>query len=126
MEIRKDLPVHYRYDDYALASGLEIRVNKFYPVRETKCCYFVISKWQQVLNNPRQRRVLKGALRGYCHPTMEAALYSYKKRKEAQIRHNEFALAKASRALAALKDVKSGFDKVFAGRPDYWDQLDFE
>lgn len=133
MEIQKDLPIHYRYDDYAHEQGLVIKVTKFFPIRETKCCYFVISEHSFVLNqkhfiwpNPRVRKVLKGALRGYCHPSMEAALYSYKKRKEAQIRHNEFALAKAEQALKSLSGIKEGFNKLDAGRPDYWDQLVFD
>lgn len=133
MEIQKDSPTHYRYNDYAHEAGLEIKVTRFFPVRETKCCYFVISEHEIVHNlknfihpNPRVRKVLKGALRGYCHPTMEDALYSYKKRKEAQIGHNEFALAKANRSLAALEGVDSGFNKLSAGRPDYWDQLNFD
>lgn len=132
MEIRKDLPIHYRYNDYAHESGLEIKVSKFFPVRETKCCYFVISEHDYISErdfiypNPRVRKVLKGALRGHCHTSMDTALHSYKKRKEAQIRHNEFALAKAKQALTALSVIREGFNSLSAGRPAYWDQLVFE
>jgi len=132
MEIQKDLPTHYRYDDYAHKDGVEIKVTKFFPIRETKCCYFVIcerdyiSEKDFIYPNPRIRRVMKGALRGYCHPTIDSALYSYKKRKESQIGHNEFALAKAKAALNRLAGVKSGLDSFDAGRPDYWDQLNFD
>ena len=132
MEIQKDLPMHYRYEDCAHEDGLTIEVRKFYPVGETRCFYLVINEWQKhslsIGHNkkPKVRRVSKNASRSYCHSSMDKALYSYKKRKQSQIGHNEFALAKAKAALNRLEGVKSGLDSFDAGRPDYWDQLNFD
>ena len=44
-EIRKDLPIHYRYNDCVHEEGLNITVSKFYPTRETPCFYFVVDEW---------------------------------------------------------------------------------
>ncbi len=126
-ELHNGLPIHYRYDDYAYENGLEIKVSKFYPTRETEHCYFVINEWEKHLIKiggdrlkARQRRVLKNSLRRYCYPTKDEALHSYKKRKEAQIRHCEFSLAKAKQALLKLESEPKDTDCFFAGRPDYW------
>lgn len=132
MEIKKDLPIHYRYEDCATEDGLTIEVRKFYPVGETNCFYLVISDYDKTclsFGNDRHikpRKVSKNALRSYCHSSMDKALYSYKKRKESQIRHNEFALSKGKAALNKLHDVKIGVESFDCGRPDYWDQLNFD
>jgi len=122
-----DMPIHYRYEDYATESGLEIKVSKFYPVRETRCFYFVTNEWENEswIKNPSQRRVSKDSMRRYCYPTKKEALHSYKMRKRSQIQHAEFALAKAERALSKLEHTDREFDNLFAGRPDYWDGLNF-
>lgn len=122
----KDLPVHYRYEDYITYEGVEIRLNKFYAVRETPCFYFVIDEWAKVLSNPRQRRVSKDSLRRHCYPCKDQALHSYKMRKKSQIRHNELALAKANAALNALNDITEGFDSLTTERPDCWDSIIFD
>lgn len=108
-ELYNGLPIHYRYNDCAYLNGLEIKITKYYPVRETKCCYFVIDEWAKHLIKiggdrlkSRQRRVLKNSLRRYCYPTKDEALHSFKMRKEAQVRHCEFSLAKAKQALLKL------------------------
>ena len=136
-ELNKGMPVHYRYDDYMLEEGVEVRVRKFYPIRETPCFYMVIDEFENHMKNVtkgrelRTRRVSKDSLRRYCYPTKKEALHSYKKRKLSQLGHAELAISKASQALKALEANKSilenqDFDKLDCGRPDYWDNLNFD
>lgn len=131
-ELNKGMPVHYRYDDYMLEEGVEVRVSKFYPVRETPCFYMVINEFENQMKSVttgrelRTKRVSKDGLRRYCYPTKEQALHSYKKRKLSQIGHAELAIAKAKQAYTAVQDLTNGFDKLDCGRPDYWDNLNFD
>lgn len=131
-ESLNDLPVHYRYDDYMYEDGVEVMVRRFYPVRETPCFYMVIDHWSMMIQKripdrkPKTRRVSKDSLRRFCYPTKEEALHSYKKRKLSQIGHAELAIAKAQQAYSAVKDLTGDFDKLDCGRPDYWDNLNFE
>ena len=118
-----NLPIHYRYDDYAF----EIRVTKFYPSRETKHCYFVVDEWNKYLIDmiskgggremlkKVERRVLKNSVRRYCYPTKSEALNSFKMRKISQIKHAEFSLSKAKIALRNLEDVTDNFDSIRLG-----------
>ncbi len=132
-ELNKGMPVHYRYNDHVTEEGLDIRVTKFYPVRETRCFYFVVDEWQNKtwVNNKRERRVSKDSLRRYCYPTRKEALHSYKKRKQSQIWHAEFALAKAEASINKLQSMEKclgekEFDIVSAGRPEFWNTLNFD
>lgn len=134
-ELNKGMPVHYRYDDYMLEKGVEVRVRKFYPVRETPCFYMVIDEFENHMKNAttdrklKTKRVSKDGLRRHCYPTKEQALHSYKKRKLSQIGHAELAIAKAKQAYEAVKSIRVGtidFDKLDCGRPDYWDNLNFD
>ncbi len=132
MKVRKDLPIHYRYDDYASVEGLEVRVSEFYPIGETECFYVVVDGFGKHcldighIGNIKERRVSKNALRSYCYSSIDDALYSYKKRKEAQVRHNKFALAKANAALNKLSEIKKGETSFDCGRPAYWDSIVFD
>lgn len=132
-EILKNLPIHYRYNDCVHEKGLNITISRFYPVRETRCFYFVVNEYDAKawVTNPKERRVSKDALRRYCYPTKKEALHSFKMRKKSQIWHAEFALAKASASLITLQDREKqlgekDFDDISAGRPDYWDTLNFD
>ena len=136
-ELNKEMPVHYRYDDCMLEDGVEVRVRKLYPVRETPCFYMVIDEFENHMKNVttsrklKTKRVSKDGLRRHCYPTKEQALNSYKKRKLSQIGHAELAIAKATQVLKALESNKltlenKGFDTLDCGRPDYWDNLIFD
>ena len=136
-DLNKGMPVHYRYDDYMYEEGVEVRVKKFYPIRETPCFYMVIDEFENHMASVttgrklRTKRVSKDGVRRYCYPTKEQALHSYKKRKLSQIGHAELAIAKATQAIKALDENKSilenqGFDILKCGRPDYWDNLTFD
>ena len=132
MKDENDFPVHYRYDDYMLEEGVEIRVRKFYPVRETPCFYMCVDEFEKHMMNvttgrkPRTKRVSKDGLRRYCYPTKEQALHSFKKRKLSQIGHAELAIAKAQQAYSAIQSKDSIEDNLNCGRPDYWDNLHFD
>jgi len=127
-----DLPIHYRYDDYISEDGIEVRVRRLYPVRETPCFYMVIDHWSMLIQKrnpdriPKTRRVSKDSMRRFCYPTKKEALHSYKKRKLSQIGHAEFAMVKAKSAYGAIKDLTEDFDVIDCGRPDYWDSLNFD
>jgi len=132
IELTNGFPVHYRYDDYMYKDGVEVKVSKFYPIRETRCFYLVINQFENNLKDItkgrelRTKRVSKDGVRRYCYPTKQEALHSYKKRKLAQIGHAELAMAKAQQVLFAIKDKVDDFDNLDCGRPDYWDNINFE
>ena len=127
-ELNLGMPVHYRYNDSVHEEGLNIKVSRFYPIRETKCFYFVVEEWQNKswITTKIEKRVSKDSLRRYCYPTKKEALHSYKMRKNSQIWHAEFAIAKAQAAILKLESTDKEFDNVSAGRPAYWDCLTFD
>lgn len=119
MSDSKELPVHYRYDDYCYEHGLEIRTTKLYPSRETKCCYFVVHEFDRCLIDRggeqlkrAEKRVLKNSVRRYCYPTKSEALRSFKARKSSQIKHAELSLSRAKLSLSKLEDVDGDFNSV--------------
>jgi len=132
----KDWPIHYRYSDYSFSDGIEVKVSKFYPIRETTCFYIVIDELERQMQKitkerkPRTRRVSKNGLRRYCYPTKQEAINSYKARKRSQIRHCELALETAKQAIKGLETPSEtpGYiqDCIKVGRPDYFDNLVFE
>lgn len=132
----KDWPVHYRYSDYSFAEGVEVKVSKFYPIRETPCFYIVIDEFEKHMKKvsngrePRTRRVSKDGLRRYCYPTKQEALNSFKARKRSQISHCQLAFATATQALKGLATPSETpgeiQDCIKVGRPDYFDNLFFE
>ena len=107
------LPVHYRYIDgmYEYV-GLEINCVKYYPIRETKCFYFVVDSFEfsALKRHPsrkcRVRKIGKNATRSYCKPTKIEALASFKYRKEKQILLCSQSLNQAKLSLAAIDDKK--------------------
>ena len=116
-----------------MESGLEIRVTKYYPSRQTEFCYFVVSEHEKFLIKiggdrlkRREKRILKNSVKRFCYPTKREALYSFKKRKMSQVYHAEFSLAKATQSLKFLSEYTDEFDIKHAGRPDFWDTLNFD
>lgn len=127
MEINKNLPTHYRYNNYGSEEGVKVRVSKFYPVRETECFYYVVGENQLLQNgthtyskNPKLRRVGKNSLKGYCFPTKKQALESFKARQNSRVWHANYSLAIAEQSLLVLGNIDPGdFDELDVGLPEF-------
>lgn len=114
------MPVHYRYKDAVDHTGLLLVEEKFYPVRETDCFYFILPEWQYNMykrgnGNPeslakRAKRVSKNGLRRKCYPSKEQAFESYLIRKKKQIWHANDALNRAKLAIEKLSAIESPDD----------------
>lgn len=109
-----DMPIHYRYKDSVDHSGLLLVEEKFYPIRETNCFYFILNEWQYEMHKrgvagfeKRAKRVSKNGLRRKCYPTKEAAFDSYLIRKKKQIWHATDALNRAKLAIEKLSTIES-------------------
>ena len=131
--IDKNLPVHYRYDSYPSKEGVTIKVSKFYPVRETSCFYLVVGQEQVITGttrtyseNPKLRRVSKNAFTGYCAPTKERALESFKARQNSRVWHAQYSLAIANQALLVLDKIDPGdFDDLNVGVPEFFQDVNW-
>lgn len=139
--INRDLPTHYRFRDIITEEGVCLVCDKFHPVRETKCMYFVVPDWAVTktgsIHTSTRKRVHKDSLRRYCYPTKELAFESYKKRKARQLMLAEESVEKATTALKfasgdVFEQVKlcgsnKGFDDLLVmGRPDIIDTYIFD
>ncbi|QZI93307.1 hypothetical protein SIPHO075v1_p0084 [Vibrio phage PS65A.1] len=95
-----ELPIHYRYFDTVCETGVVIVEQKFYPIRETPCFYFVLDEFNYKIHtagNDRSdhaKRVGKNSTRSKCYPTKELALNSFLIRKRKQAIHAKRALAR--------------------------------
>lgn len=64
----------YRYTDY----GYELRLEQFYVIRETLKC--------KVINfNGKQKFILNNSVKRFAHESKDAALVSYRARKQRQV-----------------------------------------
>lgn len=117
-----DKPEHYRYTDVLNEGGLHIVEQTFRVLRATTYGYWIqpthgsapdlseddidfrIRKASRPFN---VRWVSLDSSRRYCYPTRAEAMHSYHRRKEAQIRHAETALAKARLGLKVSGEILS-------------------
>ena len=112
-----NFPIHYRYKDAVDHTGLLLVEEKFYPIRETECFYFILPEWQYNLYErglidygKRASRVSKKGLRRKCYPSKEQAFESYLIRKKRQIWHANDALNRAKLAIERLSTIESPDD----------------
>ena len=103
-EVRKDLPIHYRYVDYHYEHcSVSLELDEWIPVHETKCTYLLVPKWavygDGMVRYSKPKRVLKNSNKRYCYPCKDQAFESFKIRKEWQIKHANRSLARATEAL---------------------------
>lgn len=112
---------HYRYSDYHYEDGVRVELRKFYSVRETKCCHYVVSEWNFKLMKRCDleklskcectfvtvKRVMKGALRTYCNENKELALHSFEKIKLSQLHHAQTAISKATLSLRKISSMSA-------------------
>lgn len=136
-----DFPIHYRYKDAVSGDGLLLVEERFYPIRETKCFYFVLNDWQYRMYKAGQgsykkmaKRVSKNGRVRKCYPTQKLAMHSYLERKRKQIWHAEDALNRARFALSVL-DKNSEYDKLddtfydrckLIGKPEFINEYVFD
>jgi hypothetical protein len=106
-----NLPVHYRYFDSACETGVIIVEQKFYPIRETECFYFILEEFDWNLHkggvdrSKYATRVRKGSRVSKCYPSKERALNSFLIRKQKQALH-------AKRTLKRVEIILSNRDKI--------------
>lgn len=111
----KSYPIHYRYRDAVDHTGLLLIEERFYPIRETKCFYFILPEWKYNIYKrgsmqgyaKTARRVSKKGLRRKCYPSKEQAFESYLIRKKKQIWHANDALNRAKLAIDKLSGIGS-------------------
>lgn len=66
-----------------------------------------------VLNvHGQEKRVMRGALRSYAHPTIKDALRSFRKRKWFEIGHTEFRLERARSSYEQAKELEADAQKI--------------
>ncbi|TKB53278.1 hypothetical protein [Ferrimonas aestuarii] len=133
-----DLPVHYRFTDSVRSDGLYLVESKWYPVRETECCYYLVDEHSKRMLNVGnnwfgrpQKRVIKGALRSFAHPDRDMAFQSYLARKRSQAWHAKVGQQTANVALGAYPerspsapDTVNGQLKL--GAPQFISELVFD
>ena len=137
------LPILYRFYEDTSSDGVNICIQKFYAIRETKCFYFVVDGFEksclEVDKNYdcKARKVGKNAARSYCHTSKEAALTSFVIRKRAQVKHAKLAIATSEQISNFFSDSNGSIDPekvkemskrdkgrgIFCGKPDYYNQL---
>ncbi len=123
MEVKPGMPIHYSYFTSHSETGEPLLIErKFYPVRETDCCYFVVSQWVwnmhlrgNDISRYKPKRVLKGAIRSSCYPTKEKAFESIVIRKQRLISHSKQNIAIAELFL----DFAKGKDSIEIGSRDF-------
>lgn len=109
-----NLPIHYRYTDSVDQEGLLLVESKLYPIRETKCFYWILDEWNyrsymrgNKIFAKMAKRVSKNGVVRRCYPSREEALASYKARKLSQLQHARNAIDIATLAVKSLSGVKS-------------------
>lgn len=101
-------PVHYRLRDIATGPGVEITVERYFPISETPKGYWVLSEYDHgmgfsdVYVKKNRRWVPKVAPR-FCSPGMKAAEYSFKRRKAVQLRKLKWQLEQCRQAIEGLE-----------------------
>ncbi|AUR82294.1 hypothetical protein NVP1022O_82 [Vibrio phage 1.022.O._10N.286.45.A10] len=117
------LPIHYRYYDTVCQTGVVIVEQKFYPIRETPCFYFVLGEFDyklHVAGNDRShhaKRVGKNSTRSKCYPTKELALNSFFIRKRKQAIHAKRALKQTEIILTNEELIKpENFKRVYGSK----------
>lgn len=128
-----ELPVHYRLRDLATGPGVEIIVEKFFPIAETPKGYWVLGEYDVGSSNPEyiklQRRWVPKESPRFCSPTLAAAAYSFERRKAVQLRKLKWQLEQVEQALAGLKTLgaepfpSKGLD---CGTPVNWTGLTWD
>ena len=82
---------HYRLNDRLEPEGVVVRLEVFRVIKETPQGYWVASQYAPNWLSPDELRkrkhakwVSKTSRKRYCYPTVEAAIRSFKRRKEVQ------------------------------------------
>lgn len=79
--------------------------------------------WPWDVNGVNRRFVLLGDGRRFAYPTFEAALDSYRRRKQRQIGHARAAIDNATEALGWCDRAKIGVDSITYEEPELWTPL---
>lgn len=127
-----DLPKRYRVEDPYHDDGTPELVT-YYVVRKTEAGAWIAGRWavsgfdastgrgvpwdtltRDQLRMEGARFVLDGDGKRYAHETVEWARYSYKRRKQMQIRHAHRAISRAQNGLHWLETGRSTKDEVAA------------
>lgn len=129
IKLEKVGPIHYRLRDYGYGD-VRINVDKFQPYKETPQGWWVIDElfWPSCcVFHPEQlkraRRWVPKESPRYCSPDIEAALYSFKRRKASQLKHLHHKLQQAEQVQKGLELLgKEPFpvDGYNCGTPDEW------
>jgi len=102
-------PVHYRLRDLATGPGVEIIVEKFFPIAETPKGYWVLGEYDVGSSSAeyikRHRRWVPKESPRFCSPNINAAVYSFERRKAVQLRKLKWQLEQVEQALAGLKTL---------------------
>lgn len=128
------LPVHYRYRDYQVSNGhVEVVEEKFYPIRETECFYWLLNHCDYEVyktNAPfnwdkRSIKVGKTSLKPKYSPCKKTALRSFKARKRWQCHYAKRTLERSIHLIKMLDDVdlletKTNYGSNYAkmGKPE--------
>ena len=110
----------YRFADNVTEEGVELTLEVFSEIKETKCGAWVRRKYKgSTFGN--KRFVLNGHGRRHCHQTKDMAWDAYKTRKRNQSRLAKDALAKAEFALSQIELLNEApHESKLLGKPDYW------
>ena len=106
---------YYRFRDILAEDGVKIVVEVFNALKETPQGYWVLKKgapnWNGISTKyQRKAGVLKWisntSRKKYCYPTVEDALFSFKKRKEAQASKLKVKLDQAEKVISSFDNFK--------------------
>jgi hypothetical protein len=135
-------PVHYKLRDYADSDGVIVKVDKWLPVAETPCGYWLIPQRCDYYLYPdgSVRPIYESAYRSTrkwspklypraFNPDLKLAALSFRNRKAVQLRKLEWQLQQARQVnqyLAALEDSSVTEDGFNCGTPEEWIGLRWE
>ena len=120
-----DMPTHYRIVERLEPDGVEVRVEKWNPIKETPQGYWVVSQYAPSwlsADELRKRKfakwVSKTSHKRKCYPTIEQAIDSYRRRKQMQVSRLRYQIEQAEVALAWATETKGiGIsERVIAGQ----------
>lgn len=121
-------PDHFRYVDTIGPEGVSIICEQYVVIRETKHCYWIVSKIQAISFDfyiacgilPKcAKRVMKNSNRRFAYPDKAKALESYKARKRCQLRYAELEIERARTVLDEINDLSVIEDEHVCAGGDY-------
>lgn len=123
MKINTNENVHFRLIDVHMEDGIRVELERFFVIKETNKCFWVVSKYaplwlefKELKDRKFAKLVSKTSCKRYCYPTIEQAIESFKIRKKRQVEKLELQLEQA-------KTCRENLSKLDGMKPECFDDF---